>query len=86
MAQVVLTNDLGRRFAGGETTFDMDVTDVRDLIRKLDKRFPGIGEVLQDGSMAVAIDGELFQEAWLEDIGPKSEVYFLPAIRGGSPA
>jgi molybdopterin synthase sulfur carrier subunit len=83
MAQIVLTNDLGRQFAGGETTLDMDVTDVRDLIRKLDQKFPGIAEVLQDGSMAVAIDGNLHQDAWLEDIGPTSEVYFLPAIRGG---
>ena len=83
MAQIVLTNDLGQRFTGGETTFDMEVTDVRDLIRKLDQRFPGISEALQDGSMAVAIDGNLFQEAWLEDISPDSEVFFLPAIRGG---
>lgn len=83
MAQIVLTNDLGRQFAGGETTFDMDVTDVRDLIRKLDQRFPGIGEKLQDGSTAVAIDSEIYQEAWLEEIKPASEVFFLPAIRGG---
>jgi len=83
MARIVLTNDLGRQFAGGETEVDLDVSDVRDMIKKLDQHFPGIGESLQDGSMAVAIDGELFQEAWLETIGPNSEVYFIPAIRGG---
>ncbi len=83
MARIALTNDLGRRFAGGETTFDLDVTDVRDLIKKLDRRYPGIGKVFEDGAMAVVIDGEIIQDAWFETIAPDSEVFFLPAIKGG---
>ena len=56
---------------------------MRAVIRALDAKFPGIGEVLSGSSMAVAIDGDIIQDPLLEDVGPNSEVYFLPAIRGG---
>ena len=83
MARVVLSADLAGRFAGGETEVRVDGADVRAVIRALDAKFPGIGEVLSDSSMAVAIDGDIIQDPLLEDVGPNSEVYFLPAIRGG---
>lgn len=55
---------------------------MRSLVRELDGRFPGIGAALGDG-MAVAIDGQIFQDYFLEEVGPNSEVCFLPAIEGG---
>jgi hypothetical protein len=33
--------------------------------------------------MAVAIDGEIYQNVLLEMVGPDSEVAFIPAIEGG---
>jgi hypothetical protein len=39
--------------------------------------------VLDDDGMAVAIDGDIHQDALLEPVGPDAEIYFLPAIRGG---
>ena len=38
---------------------------------------------LEDG-VAVAIDGQIYQDARLEPIGPDSEVFLLPQIAGGS--
>jgi hypothetical protein len=35
--------------------------------------------------IAVAIDGTVFQDAWLEKITENSEVYLLPRIGGGAP-
>jgi hypothetical protein len=32
---------------------------------------------------AIAIDGEIFQDAWFAPIGPDSEVHRVPVIRGG---
>ena len=55
---------------------------VRHLIREMEKRYPGLGERLQHG-VAVAIDGVMHQNAWLEDVQPNSEVCFLPALEGG---
>ena len=37
---------------------------------------------LEEG-VAVAIDGQIYQDTLLEPIGPDSEVYLLPQIAGG---
>ena len=34
----------------------------------------------------MAIDGQIYQDALLEPIGPDSEVFILPQIGGGAPA
>ena len=82
MATVVLSPDLSRRFTGGRTRFEVEADNVRRLIRELDQSYPGMGRQLELG-MAVAIDGVIFQDAFLEPIGADSEVHFLPAIAGG---
>jgi molybdopterin converting factor small subunit len=82
VARVVLTNELGNQFAGGETKLDVQAKDVRQLIRALEELYPGMGRELEAG-MAVAIDGEIYADPFLEPIGPDSEVYFLPRIGGG---
>jgi hypothetical protein len=45
-------------------------------------RFPGLGRQI-DESMAVAIDGEIFQDAYLVPLNPDSEIYLIPKIGGG---
>ncbi|MCH9672639.1 MAG: MoaD/ThiS family protein [Gammaproteobacteria bacterium] len=82
MASVVLGTEIAREFAGGETHLEVEAKDFRELVKMLEARFPGIAEALKIG-VAVAIDGEIFQEPFLEPIGETSEVYFLPAIEGG---
>ena len=82
MASVVLGTEIAREFAGGQTHLELQASNYRELLKVLDERFPGIAEELKVG-IAVAIDGEIFQEPFLEPIGEKSEVYFLPAIEGG---
>ncbi len=82
MADVVLSRELARQFTEGETRVVVEAGTMRALVRELDAKFPGIGAVLGDG-MAVAIDGQIFQDYFLEEVGPNSEVCFLPAIEGG---
>jgi len=82
MAHVILTSGLGNQFSGGQTEFDIEAVNVRRLIAALEERFPGIGPELER-EMAVAIDGEIYQDPFLETIAPDSEVYFLPRIGGG---
>ena len=55
---------------------------MRDLIRRLDERFPGLGEFV-DRRMALAIDGEIHQDAWFSPIRADSEIYLIPKIGGG---
>ncbi len=82
MPHVVISGDISRRFTGGEREFDVEATTFRRLILELDRRFPGLGRQIEEG-MAVAIDGEIFQDAYAAPIGEKSEVYLIPRIGGG---
>ncbi len=81
MARVTLTGNLAR-FADGEPAFDLDVKSVRQLIQVLGERHPRLRPHLEKG-FAVAIDGTIYQGAWLEPIGPDSDVFLLPQIGGG---
>ena len=81
MATVILPASFSD-WTDGIERVDVDVSDVRQLIRALDERFPGLGEKLRDG-VAIAIDGEIINDPLLEPIEPDSEVHFLPPISGG---
>jgi len=80
--KVVIPSEL-RRCCGGAEVVEIEAANVRGLIEALDRRFPGFAEGLGT-HFAVAIDGEIVQEAWLEPLPPGSEVCFLPALSGGS--
>jgi sulfur-carrier protein len=82
MPHVVMTGTAARRFTGGETEFDVEANTVRRMIAELDRRYPGLGEQI-DESMAVAIDGEIFQDAYSAPLKPDSEVVLIPKIGGG---
>jgi molybdopterin converting factor small subunit len=81
VARVVLSGTL-KELAGGAAEVELDATDVRQLLRALGERFPKLAPHLGEG-YAIAIDGEIFQDAWFAPIGPDSEVHLVPAIRGG---
>jgi molybdopterin synthase sulfur carrier subunit len=60
---------------------------VRDVLNRLEERFPGIKErLLQDGELrpdiAVAVDGEVAFDL-SERLKEDSEVHFVPPISGG---
>ena len=80
--RVVLSGIAARRFTGGETEFDVEADTVRRMIVELDRRFPGLGQQIDEG-MAVAIDGEIYQDAYLAPLKPDSEVVLIPKIGGG---
>ena len=82
MPHVVIAGMAARRFTGGQTEFDVEANTVRRMIAELDRRFPGLGHQIDEG-MAVAIDGEIYQDAYLAPLGPDSEIYLIPKIGGG---
>jgi molybdopterin converting factor small subunit len=71
-----------RRFTGGLTEFEVEADTVRRMIVELDRRFPGLGHQIDEG-MAVAIDGEIFQDAYQAQLKPDSEIVLIPKIGGG---
>jgi molybdopterin converting factor small subunit len=82
MPHVVMTGIAARRLTGGATEFDVEADTVRRLIVELDRRYPGLGHQIDEG-MAIAIDGEIFQDAYLEKLKPDSEIVLIPKIGGG---
>ncbi len=81
MVRVVLTGNL-RRLVGGASEIEIEAGTIGQLFRALRTRYPGIGPHLEEG-VAVAIDGEIFQDALLEPIPEGAEVHLMPQIAGG---
>jgi molybdopterin converting factor small subunit len=81
MARVVLIGNLAQ-LTGGVAEFDLSVTSVKQLFARLTELHPALARHLEDG-VAVAIDGQIYQDSLLEPIGTDSEVFVLPQIAGG---
>ena len=75
MARIVLTGELAQEFAAGQTELDLDAASVRQLVGELERRYPGMGNRI-NVEMAVAIDGEIYQDAFLEPIAPTARCSF----------
>lgn len=82
MARVVLPLEVARACTAGVTEHNVEARDLRELVKALEQKFPGIRARLETG-LAVAIDGEIFQDWFLQSVAAGSEVYFIPAIEGG---
>ena len=52
------------------------------LYQQLAELHPALGPHLEEG-VAVAIDGQIYQDALFEPIGRDSGVFILPQIAGG---
>ena len=80
MARVVFPAHL-RQHTGGEREIEVPAADFRELLINLERRWPEAGAVLE--KCAVAIDGQIYQDAFLEPLEPDSEVFFMQRIEGG---
>jgi molybdopterin synthase sulfur carrier subunit len=82
MPRVVAMGGDVASFTGGAAEFDVAAGTVRSMIRELEQRFPGLGDYV-GRRMAIAIDGEIFQDADGAMLGEASEVCLIPKIGGG---
>ena len=80
-----------RRFTGGLATVHETGATLRELVERLESRFPGIKERLVDADdpdrlppgLSAIVDGEATVLGLRQPLEPDSEVHFLPAIAGG---
>jgi molybdopterin converting factor small subunit len=82
MPKVVISGTSCQRFTGGKTEFEVAADTFRRLVLELEQRYPGLGKQVEE-SMAVAIDGEIYQDAYAVRLNPDSEIYLIPKIGGG---
>ncbi len=78
----VFFNERLRAFTGSTESVDVDAANYRELVGVLAAQFPGIESVIANDS-AVAIDGVIISEPWLDPLQPDSEVHFLARLGGG---
>lgn len=77
-----------RDLAGGRDQVEAHGRTLREILRELDRQFPGIARQVREGDsiapgLAVSVDGSVTNRGLLTPIGPESEIHFLPAIGGG---
>jgi molybdopterin converting factor small subunit len=82
MARVFLSNDM-LSGTGGLDVVDIDASRVHELVAELVARFPRLSAEMFD-RLAVAIDGEIHNDADYLPLAADSEVHFVPRIAGGS--
>jgi molybdopterin converting factor small subunit len=80
VAKVYLPGGLSAH-TGGVDVVEIDAPRVQDLTRALAARFPGLAGELEH--FAVAVDGEIYNDAPYHALKPDSEVYFIPRVAGG---
>ena len=82
MPKVHISSAACRQYIGGKTELEVEATNFRRLVLELDRRFPGRGRQVEEG-MAIAIDGEIYQDAYAAPLKADSEIYLIPKIAGG---
>ncbi len=80
MAIVFLSRALAEH-AGGVDRLEIDAPRVQELLIVLADRYPGLRDTLPQ--MAVAIDGEIYNDADYQPLRDGSEVHLVPRIAGG---
>ncbi len=81
MARVLIPDHLAS-VTVGVRELEVVAASYRELVEKLDERFPGAADAIL-GKVAVAIDGDIIHDPWLDPLEPDSEVCFLHMIEGG---
>ena len=81
MAHVSLIGNL-RQFTGGVTELEVEAASVRQLFARLGEMYPALAPHLETGA-AVAIAGQISQDALMQPSAGDSEVHILPQIAGG---
>lgn len=81
MARIALSSNLAP-FTDGVLELELEVANVRQLFQALGERYPELRQQLEAG-LAVAIDGEIYQDALLQPIFHDSDVILITKIAGG---
>ena len=67
---------------GGAESLEIQAKTLRELMRKILKKYPRMQKHL-DAGIALAIDGQIYRDDWDVEIPEGAEVYLMPRITGG---
>ena len=80
MVRVVLSSSMAE-LTGGMREVELAVSNYRELTLALCEQWPRMAGLIERS--AVAIDGQIYQDAFAEALSSGSEVFFMPRIEGG---
>ena len=80
MARVVFSS-AQRKLVDGDESVELEARRVVDLLRALYARYPKLDGQLDNA--AVAIDGDVYNDALFQALEPDSEVHFVGQVSGG---
>ncbi len=81
MVKVMLWGSL-RAAAHGLDAIEVSATNTREMLKALIETHPELQPIIENG-VSVAIDGQIYKEAWFTTITPDSEVVLMPYMAGG---
>jgi hypothetical protein len=80
MATIHFSTDLAAH-TGGVEAVAIVAPRVQELLEAVVSRFPGLAPIVCE--MAVAVDGEIYQDADYVPLKPDSDVHLVPRTVGG---
>jgi len=81
MVKVVLWGGL-RDYAEGKSEFEIEAATIHQVITKLGEDYPALQWQLENNA-SVAVDGQIYRDAWFVPLDPDAEVFILPKLSGG---
>lgn len=81
MVQVTLWGGLVP-LAEDQKTVSVDARTIRELLRKLEERYPALSGPIKN-DVAVVVDGVIYRNNWSKELPAGAEVFLMRRLAGG---
>ena len=71
-----------RPFADNQNIVSVEARTIRELLRKLEARYPGLREPIR-GQVAVSVNGVIYRDDWSKELPEGAEVMLMRRLAGG---
>ena len=68
--------------ADGQKVLQIEAETIRELLRKLTERYPGLSGPIEN-EVAVVIDGVVYHDDWSQPLPKGAEVFLMRRLAGG---
>ena len=68
--------------ADNQETVTVEAGTIRELLRKLQERYPGLEEPIEN-EVAVVVDGTIYRNEWSVEIPENAKVFLMRRLAGG---
>lgn len=68
--------------ADNQKTVSVEAKTIRELLRKLQERYPGLSDPIKN-EVAVVVDGVIYRNNWSTDLPEGAEVFLMRRLAGG---